>query len=150
MAQPQRQYFEPVAAPRARTRRRIGASPAYQAFQVLRWGFTVVPIIAGLDKFFGFLVNWQQYLAPGISTRIPVSAEAFMMGVGVIEIVAGLIVATKPRIGGWIVAAWLCAIIVNLLMIPSSYDVALRDIGLALGAIALARLGRQFDPANIG
>jgi len=149
MAQPQRQYPETVEMPRARTLRRIGVNPAYQAYQILMIGFTALPIVAGIDKFFDYLVNWQQYLAPGISTRAPVSAEAFMMGVGVVEIVAGFVVAMKPRIGGWLVAAWLCAIVVNLLLIPGHFDVALRDLGLALGAVALARLARQFDPSIV-
>lgn len=150
MAQPQRQYYtETVEAPRTRTLRRTGARPAYQAYQLLLVGFTALPIIAGVDKFLDYLAPWPQYLAPAISTRAPVSAEAFMMGVGVVEIVAGLIVAMKPRIGGWLVAAWLCGIIVNLLMIPGHFDVALRDLGLALGAVALARLARQFDPSIV-
>ena len=150
MAQPQRQYVETPAALRTRTVRRIGPSPAWEAYQTLRFAFTATPIIAGLDKFFGFLVNWQQYLAPGISSRIPVSADVVMMGVGVVEIIAGLSVAMKPRIGGFIVAAWLCGIVVNLLLIPGYYDIALRDLGLVLGAVALARLARQFDYAITG
>jgi hypothetical protein len=149
MAQPQRQYPKTLEAPRTRTLRRTGVNRAYQAYRLLRVGFTLLPILAGADKFVHFLANWEQYLAPGISTRAPVSAETFMMGVGVVEIVAGLVVAMKPRLGGWLVAAWLCVIAVNLLMIPGHFDIVLRDLGLALGAVALARLARQFDPSNV-
>ena len=120
-------------------------NPAYQAYQILYWGFTVLPIIAGLDKFFDRLVPWHQYLAPVISRLVPVDAHTFLMGVGVIEIVAGLIVAFKPKFGGYLVMAWLWGIIVNLLLIPGYYDVALRDFGLSLGALALARLATRFE-----
>src|ERR1051325_6529741 len=124
-------------------------SPAYQAFQILHLAFVVAPILAGADKFFHVLVNWDQYLAPAIARMLPVPGHTFMLAVGVIEIVAGLLVAFMPRIGAWVVAAWLLGIIVNLLMIPGYFDVALRDFGLMLGAVALARLsedyGRQRD-----
>jgi hypothetical protein len=106
----------------------------------------VAPLIAGADKFFHFLVNWDQYLSPLVTRMLPVSGHAFMLGVGVIEIVAGLLVAFMPAIGGLVVAAWLCGIILNLLSIPGYYDVALRDLGLALGAFALSRLATEFDP----
>ena len=119
--------------------------PAYQAFRVLYVGFIAAPLIAGVDKFFHFLTNWSQYLAPVVARNLPVSTDTFMRGVGVIEIVAALLVAIKPRIGGTVVAAWLAGIVVNLLLIPGYYDVALRDFGLMLGAIAMARLARHFD-----
>ena len=118
---------------------------SYQAYRILHFGFVVAPIIAGLDKFFNVLVYWEQYLAP-IATRVTgLSARQFMMGVGVIEVVAGLVVAFKPRIGGLIVACWLLGIIVNLLLVPGFYDVALRDLGLSLGALALSRLSIEFE-----
>ena len=120
-------------------------SPSYQAYQILHIAFVVAPLCAGIDKFFHFLVNWDQYLSPLVTRMLPVSAHTFMLGVGVIEIVAALLVAFMPAIGAWIVVAWLCGIILNLLSIPGYYDVALRDLGLALGALALARLAAEFD-----
>jgi hypothetical protein len=119
--------------------------PAYQAFRILYVGFIAAPIIAGADKFLHWLTDWTQYLAPSVARLLPVSPSTFMQGVGVVEIVAGLLVAIKPKIGGYVVAAWLAGIIVNLLMMPGYYDVALRDFGLMLGAIALARLARHFE-----
>jgi uncharacterized membrane protein YphA (DoxX/SURF4 family) len=122
----------------------ISGSPARQAFWILRFGFTVAPILAGLDKFFHLLVNWDQYL-PGVVTRIsPVPSHTLMLIVGVIEIVAGIGIALKPRIFAYIVAAWLAIIIINLLLIPGYFDIALRDLGLFLAALALARLSQQF------
>jgi hypothetical protein len=120
-------------------------SPSYQAYQILHLAFTVAPIAAGVDKFFHFLVNWDQYLSPMVTRTLPVSGHTFMLGVGVVEIVAGLLVAFMPAIGGIVVGAWLCGIILNLLTIPGYFDVALRDLGLALGAFALARLATEFD-----
>jgi len=120
-------------------------SPAYQAYQILHLAFVVAPVIAGADKFFHFLVNWDQYLSPLLTRMLPVSGHTFMLGVGLIEIVAGLLVAFRPAVGAVVVGAWLCGIIVNLLSIPGYYDVALRDLGLALGAFALARLATEFD-----
>ena len=117
--------------------------PAYQAYQILHVGFTVAPIVAGLDKFFNLLVNWEQYL-PSFVTNM-VGGHYLMMIVGVIEIVAGIGVAFKPKIFAYVVAAWLLLIIANLLMIPGYFDVALRDFGLALGALALARLSHEFN-----
>ena len=117
---------------------------AYQAFRILQIAFVLAPIIAGADKFFGLLVNWDQYLAPSIANLLPFTPHTFMLAVGVIEIVAGLVVAVRPYYGGYLVTAWLWAIIVNLLMIRGYYDVALRDFGLSLGAAALARLSRRY------
>ena len=102
--------------------------------------FTVAPILFGLDKFVGLLTDWEQYLAPQIDDLIPGTAHQAMLAVGVVEIIAGLLVAVLPRIGGYVVAAWLAGIIVNLLLIGGFYDVALRDFGLLVGALALARL----------
>lgn len=121
---------------------------AYQAYQILHWGFVAAPVIAGLDKFFHLLTDWDRYLAPVIANlagQVGLSGHTFMLVVGVIEIVAGLAVALKPRFGAYLVAAWLVGIIVNLLLVPGFYDIALRDFGLCLGAIALARLSQQFD-----
>lgn len=121
------------------------SSPAYQAYQILHLAFTIAPIVAGADKFLHFLTNWDQYLAPIVPRLTGLSAHTFMLGVGAIEIVAGLLVAFMPRVGGYVVALWLCGIIVNLLMIPGYFDVALRDLGLALGAFALARLADAYN-----
>lgn len=118
--------------------------PAYQAYQALHLGFTVVPIVAGLDKFFDLLVEWEQYLAPWIAD-LTGGARWFMGAVGVIEIAAGLLVAFKPRLGGYVVSAWLVGIIINLLSIPGYFDIALRDLGLAIGAFALARLATVYS-----
>ena len=114
--------------------------PSIQAFWMLRIGFTVAPILFGADKFAHVLVNWDRYLAPRIVDHLPWSAHQVMYIVGVIEIVAGLVVVVRPRFGGYLVAAWLLGIIVNLLLIPGFYDIALRDFGLFIAAIALARL----------
>ena len=122
----------------------IASSPGYQAYRILRFGFTVAPILAGLDKFFHLLVNWDQYL-PGVVANVsPIPPHTLMLVVGVIEIVAGIGVAIKPRIFAYVVAAWLAVIIINLLLIPGYFDVALRDFGLLLGALALGQLSRQF------
>jgi hypothetical protein len=119
-------------------------NPAYHAFQILHWGFVAAPVIAGVDKFLMRLTNWTQYLWPPFANLFG-DAQRFMQIVGVIEIAAGLLVAFKPRIGGWVVAAWLLGIIVNLLLLQNYYDIALRDLGLCLGAIALARLAARFE-----
>ena len=108
--------------------------------------FTVAPILFGLDKFFNVMVNWEQYLAPWIIRLMPGTAHQFMDLVGVIEIAAGVLVAIKPRYGAYIVAAWLAGIIVNLLTLSGYYDVALRDFGLLVAALALARLASVYDP----
>jgi hypothetical protein len=114
--------------------------PVAQAFLLLRIGFTVAPILFGLDKFAGLLTDWDKYLAPAFDRLVPGSAHQAMLAVGVIEIVAGIVVAVLPRFGGYLVAAWLGGIIVNLLVLGDYYDVALRDFGLLLGALTLARL----------
>lgn len=114
--------------------------PARQAFLLLRTVFTVAPILFGLDKFLNLLTDWTIYLAPVATSVIPVSGQTFMYAVGVVEIIAGLLVAFRPRIGSLVVAAWLLGIIVNLLILGNFYDVALRDFGLFVGAVALNRL----------
>lgn len=121
------------------------ASPGYQAFQILRIGFTVAPILMGLDKFLGLLVNWDQYLPGFVNNMLGGRGHEFMYLVGVIEIVAGVGVFLKPKIFAYVVAAWLGLIIVNLLMIPGYFDVALRDFGLLLAALALGRLSQEYS-----
>jgi hypothetical protein len=117
---------------------------AHQAFLLLRTVFTVAPILFGLDKFAEVLTDWERYLAPEFNDLIPGTAHQAMLIVGVIEIAAGLLVAVLPRVGGYIVAAWLAGIILNLLLIGDFYDVALRDFGLLVAALALARLASAF------
>jgi hypothetical protein len=119
--------------------------PGYQAYQILRFAFTVAPIVAGLDKFFHLLVNWDQYLPGTVNALTGGHGHQLMLVVGVIEVVAGLGVFFKPRVFAYVVVAWLLLIIVNLLMIPGYFDVALRDLGLSLGALALARLSAEYD-----
>jgi hypothetical protein len=118
----------------------MSADPTLQAFALLRTGFTVAPILFGLDKFFNLMTDWPQYLAPFVADITPGTAQQFMYAVGVIEIIAGLVVAVRPLWGGYLVAAWLAGIIVNLLILGDYYDIALRDFGLLIGALALARL----------
>jgi hypothetical protein len=123
-----------------------GSDVGYQAFLMLRVAFTVAPIAFGLDKFFNVLVDWPIYLAPWVNDLMPGSGQDFMYFVGAVEILAGVVVAIKPRYGAPLVAAWLAGIIVNLLTIPDYYDIALRDFGLLLGALTLARLALVYDP----
>ena len=120
----------------------------YQAFLLLRVAFAVAPIAFGLDKFFNVLVDWPQYLAPWIDDIVPGSAQQAMYAVGAIEIAAGLLVALKPRYGAPLVVAWLGGIVVNLLTYSGWYDIALRDFGLMLGALTLARLAWHYDRAS--
>jgi hypothetical protein len=127
------------------------ADPGFQAFTLLRIGFTVAPILFGLDKFLDWMVDWRIYLAPEIDDIVPGNAHQAMLLVGVIEIAAGLLVAVRPRIGAYVVAAWLAGIIVNLLLVADFYDIALRDFGLLLGAVTLGRLAAVYDgPAHGG
>ena len=127
------------------TERDYGSAPVRQAYRTLQFAFTVAPIAAGLDKFFHVLGNWDQYLAPQIPQSLGLSGHTFMQGVGFIEIIAGIGVALKPKIFAYVVSAWLVGIIVNLLMKGEYYDVALRDLGLALAAFALAKLSTVYD-----
>jgi hypothetical protein len=119
--------------------------PAYQAYQILHLGFTVAPILAGLDKFFQLMVNWDQYLPAFVNNMTGGRGHQLMLVAGIIEIVAGLGVWFKPKLFAYVVSAWLVLIIVNLLLIPGYFDVALRDLGLALGALALARLSHEYS-----
>jgi uncharacterized membrane protein YphA (DoxX/SURF4 family) len=120
----------------------------YQAFVLMRVAFTVAPIAFGLDKFFNLMVHWPNYLAPWIDDIVPGTAQQLMYVVGVTEIVAGVAVALKPRYGAYVVAGWLAGIILNLLTYSGFYDIALRDFGLLLGALTLARLAWAYDPAG--
>ena len=135
-----------TAPPRTRSLR----DPAYLAFALLRTAFTVAPIVFGLDKFFNLLTDWQGYLAPLVDRLVPGTGHQVMLVVGVVEIVAGVLVAVRPQLGGYVVAAWLAGIIMNLLLIAGFYDVALRDFGLLLAALALAQLARAFRPSASG
>ncbi len=135
------------AAPRADAGR--VSRPARESFLVLRLGFTVLPIVFGVDKFTNLLVDWKQYLAPWLVHLAPFDPTTIMHIVGVVEVVAGLVVALKPRYGAWLVAAWLVGIIVTLLTSPGWFDVALRDLGLLLAALTLARLAAVFDPPGL-
>jgi hypothetical protein len=119
---------------------RTYGDPARQAFLLLRTVFTVAPIAFGLDKFFNLLTDWPGYLAPWVDRIVPGTAQQAMYAIGVVEIFAGLLVAIRPRWGALVVAAWLAGIIINLLILGDYFDVALRDFGLLVGALALARL----------
>ena len=121
----------------------------YQAYAVLRTAFVVAPVVFGLDKFVDWLVDWRIYLAPEINDIVPGNAHQAMLIVGVIEVVAGLVVAFHPRLGALVVAVWLAGIIVNLLLLQGFYDVALRDFGLLMAAVALQRLATRYDPRPI-
>ena len=126
--------------------------PAYQAYLVLRTAFVVAPILFGIDKFFNWMTYWPKYLWVGIPNVISVSPQNFMYAVGVVEIAAGLLVLIWPRIGSWVVAAWLAGIVTNLVIKSIAvgghtqvfWDIALRDFGLMIAAIALARLADVF------
>jgi hypothetical protein len=137
MAQPT--ISVPSTPPVAR-REVVIAEPANHAYHALHIAFIAAPVIAGLDKFTHLLTNWDNYLAPSIARMSPIGGHNLMLVVGVVEVIAGLIVALRPKIGGIIVVAWLLGIILNLLLLGNYYDVALRDFGLALGAFALSRL----------
>jgi len=120
-------------------------NPTYQAYQLLHLTFVVAPLVAGLDKFFHLLTNWDLYLAPSIARLLPITAHQFMLLVGAVEIVAAIVVAIRPLYGAFLVAAWLLGIILNLLLYSGYYDIALRDFGLMLAALALGRLSFEYD-----
>lgn len=123
--------------------------PSYQAFQILRWGFVAAPLLAGLDKFFNLLAHWESYLSPAFQKLSPLSPHTTMTVVGVVEMAAAVLVAVRPRIGAYVVAAWLVGIMLNLLLLGHAYDIALRDLGLCLGALALGRLSETYDRSNV-
>jgi len=141
--------LRPIPVPRADVLRR---DPAAQAFMLLRIAFTVAPILFGLDKFAEVLTDdWTKYLASEFDELIPGSAQTAMYLVGVVEIAAGLVVLVAPRFGGVLVAGWLAGIIVSLLLVGGYGDIALRDFGLLLGALTLARLASAYAwPAERG
>ncbi len=122
--------------------------PARRAYQILHAGFVAIPTIAGIDKFFHLITNWDKYLAPQIARLLPFRGHTFMLIAGVIEIIAGLIVAVKPRVGGFLVSAWLCAIALDLVLLGGNLDVAIRDLGLAAGAFSLAELAAVYEPGR--
>jgi hypothetical protein len=115
---------------------------AYRAYRILHFGFVLAPLIAGLDKYFEYLTNWTQYLAPVVTRYI--QGALFMHIVGGVEIVAALLVLFIPRVGAYIVALWLLGIIANLILAGGYYDIALRDFGLFLGALALGQLAQYY------
>jgi uncharacterized membrane protein YphA (DoxX/SURF4 family) len=130
-----------------RVRAAVTTDPAEQAFLLLRTAFTLAPIVVGVDKFFGVLVDWNRYLAPWINDLVPGTATQAMHLVGVVEIAAGILVAVRPRWGAYVVAAWLAGIIVDLVTYSGYYDIAVRDFGLLVGALALGRLASRYDRA---
>lgn len=140
-------YHLPHLTRATETAHRVRTEPAYGAYALLRAGFVALPILFGLDKFGNLMTNWEHYLAPWIVHLLPFSTHTAMLVVGAIEIVAGLAVAVKPRYAAFVVAAWLAGIIINLLSYSGFYDVALRDFGLLVGALTLARLASVYDPA---
>ena len=115
-------------------------SGSYQAYRILKFAFTVAPIVAGLDKFFNVLTDWDKYLPSVANNLVGGHGHVLMLFAGVTEILAGIGVALKPRVFSYVVAAWLGTIIIALLLIPGYFDIALRDLGLLLGALALGRL----------
>ncbi len=123
----------------------VAVDRSHQAYRILQAGFVVLPTLAGLDKFLHVLVDWDAYLAPQIAALLPMSGHGFMLLVGVVEVVAGLLVAIRPRLGAYVVAGWLACIVVNLLVQGAHFDVALRDVGLMIGALALGRLSQTYD-----
>ena len=137
-----------MTTPLTRRHTALATDPGRQAFLLLRTVFTVAPIAFGLDKFANLLTDWPGYLAPWIDHLFPGTAQQAMYAVGIVEVVAGVVVAVAPRFGGWLVAAWLGGIIVDLLTVPGFYDVALRDVGLLVAAVALARLVVRYAPGR--
>jgi hypothetical protein len=124
-------------------------SPARQAYELLHWGFVAAPVLAGIDKLFDLMTNWDAYLAPAFARLSPLSPHGTMVVVGIVEMAAGLLVATKPKIGGVVVAGWLAGIILNLALLGHAWDIALRDLGLLLGALALSRLATAHEKREI-
>ena len=124
----------------------LASDPGRQAFLLLRTVFTIAPIVVGLDKFTHLLTDWTMYLAPVATAVVPLPAQTIMYIVGVVEVAAGIAVAVRPRFGSMLVAVWLLGIIINLLVLGSFFDVALRDFGLLVGALALNRLSQLNPP----
>ena len=143
-------HLVPVSASHSMSRvlHRARIEPAYGAYVMLRVGFVLIPVIFGLDKFSNILTNWEHYLAPWMVSISPFSPHTMMLIIGVVEICAGISVALKPRYAAYVVALWLAGIIINLVTYPGFYDVALRDFGLLVAALALARLAKTYNPAK--
>src|ERR1051326_8801331 len=120
--------------------------PRYQAFWLLRLGYTLIPLTMGIDKFFNGLVYWPKYLADWIANILPGTPQQIMYGVGVVEIIAGILVALKPRYAAYVVAAWLAGIVINLFSYGEWWDISVRDVGLLLGALTLGRLASVYEP----
>jgi hypothetical protein len=139
----------PAAPPAAAFWQRLRHEPAFAAFMLLRVLFTVAPIAFGVDKFFNAMVDWPGYLAPWVDDILPGSAQDFMYFVGAVEIVAGIVVAVKPRYGARLVSLWLVGIVANLFTYSGFYDVAVRDFGLLLAALTLALLAPAYDPRGL-
>lgn len=121
-----------------------GKDPGYQGFRILQFIFVIAPLLAGLDKFANLLTDWSQYLSPWMLQMIPLKAKTFMIMVGIVEIIAGIGVAFKPKVFSYIVVLWLLAIVVQLFISGQYLDIALRDIGLMLSALALGRLSHKY------
>ena len=144
---PDTRLLEPPATPAELARESPAAaerSTDHLGYQVLHIGYTILPILVGVDKFSQLLVNWDMYLSGFVQKLLPFSAHTFMLIVGCIEVAAGLLVAILPRVGAFVVAGWLGCIIINLLLVPGFYDVAFRDLGLALGALVLGLLSKHY------
>ena len=136
----------PARVTGVRTRDTAWSDSRYQAFMLMRLGYTVLPLAMGIDKFFNAMVSWPKYLADWIDNIAPGTAQQFMYFVGGVEILAGLLVLLKPRYAAYIVAAWLAGIVINLFSYGEWWDVGVRDIGLMLGALTLGRLASYYDP----
>lgn len=134
-----------IHSAQAHSQSRWRSEPAYGAYWILRIGFVVLPLLMGVDKFTNVMTDWPGYLAPWLVDLAPFSAATAMYVVGVVEIIAAVAVAAKPRYAAYVVALWLAGIVINLLTYSGFYDVALRDVGLLLAALALARLAAQYD-----
>ena len=139
----------PSAGWTSHTLARAKAEPAYIAFVLLWIGFIAIPLIMGVDKFFNVLTNWENYLAPWIENLSPFDARGTMMAIGVVEIIAAILMILRPRYAAWVVALWLAGIIINLLTYSGFYDVALRDFGLLVAAVALALLARTYTKPGL-
>jgi hypothetical protein len=134
----------PATAPAAASTPLLQREAGYHAFLMLRLTFAVAPVLFGIDKFFNVMTDWPNYLAGWVNDLMPGSAQDFMYFVGGVEILAGIIVAVRPKLGAPIVVAWLGGIILNLVSGPGYYDVALRDFGLMLAALTLTRLALTY------
>ncbi|AIY02718.1 hypothetical protein ART_3119 [Arthrobacter sp. PAMC 25486] len=128
---------------------RAKADPTYGAFLLLWLGFIAIPLIMGLDKFFNVLTTWENYLAPWIENISPFSAHGTMIVIGIVEVIAAILMVLRPRYAAWVVSIWLLGIVVNLLTYSGFYDVALRDFGLMVAAVALALLARTYTKPGI-